>query len=261
MAQFTDEVQLSDEYRALVTQEVNKALAAAQAPGTQPTAQTTPEGYKVNLWGQEQTFKDSAELQDFLEKFMQNAMESVKPAPQAAAQPQAQNPSRPRVEVEKYVELLAKDPLEAERYKNLQVYGVEDPIMLVASQVAQLKQSQQQTYLHSVAEQFKKLTPDFPVDDPQAGIALSSAAQRLNIPMTAEGLQATWNHLKATQGYVPKGQQGIPQGGDMQFGNRQGIPHLSGGVSSGYDPIFDRFANLPLDQMEKALENISRGGS
>lgn len=258
---FNDDVQLSEEYQKLVSDAVAAEVQKLMATQGQGTPQVTPQadgGIKVKLWGEEKVFKDSADVQDFLERYMQTATEyASKSVPQAQPQAQQTAPARPKVDVEKYVELLAKDPLEAEQYKNMQMYGVPDPIRLVASEIANLRQSQQQTYLNQVAEQFKAVTENFPSNDPQAGVVLSSVVQKLNLPMTVEALQAGWNHILATGQYRPQGQTGTPHtdGGN----SRAGLPYLDGGVSPGYSPIMEQFADLPLEQMEAALKRIERG--
>jgi len=91
--------------------------------------------------------------------------------------------------------------------------------------------------------------------------------QRLGMPLTVENLQAAWNHAKASGAYNPTPPQ---QSQFDYFGQssapppstpRPGIPSLTGGTSPGYDSVFDRFAELPLDQMEAVINRISRGGS
>lgn len=265
---YTDDVQLTPEYQALVAKEVERQFQAMQA-GSQGTTSTAPVakpdgegGYSMKLWGTDYTFKSASEMQDFMERFMQTAMEEAGKGTKTAPPQQTQSqPTGPRVDVERYVELLAKDPLAAERYKNLQVYGVEDPITLVAQQVGQIRAALSTTQVQSVAEQFKRQTESFPTDDPNAGLLLSQTVQRLGIQPTVEGLQAAWNHVLASGAYK---QQNSSDSSDMSFTNspsRQGIPHLSGGVSPGYNPVLERFADLPLEQMEAALKNIERGGS
>ena len=244
MAQSDDQIQQSDEYRQIIAEEVAKQWNQNQAaqggtPGIQAQAQADG-GIKVKLWGQEHAFNSAADMQAFMERYMDEAMKVAQQSAQPAQQqqPQATTPARPKIDVDKYVELLAKDPYEAERFKNQQIYGVDDPISVVAGQLRQLQQFNQQQYINSVTDQFKKATEDFPSSDPQAGIAVSATLQRLGMPLTVENLQAAWHHAKATGAYAPQQPQqydlfNAPQSAPPSHtAPRPGIPSLSGGTSA-----------------------------
>ena len=181
----------------VLAQVVDQVLASRQQP-TQ--AQPQPQPVTLNVNGQPQTFADPNQItaafnqkQQEIEQMRQQYQEAqaqLAQLSQQQTQPQPQTPQPPAVDMEKYIELLSKDPIAAANYIDEIRYGY-NPVQVNQQALAKLID------LNNIqqANIFKDMVPEYEENQHNAEV-LYQLLQRNNLAWTANNLRLAYDHAK-----------------------------------------------------------------
>ena len=256
--------------------EVSSDQSTTQASGQQ--AQPGAQGpLRVNVSGQEYVFNSPEELSAALSQTIEAYNRRIADL-QAAAQSQKDQATtekgsyatgdEPRFSQERYIELLRKDPIEAQEYlDSFRFFGgrVERPSELITAALSRI--AAQDRVL--AAYQFRDAHPEFPGGE-HATEVLEQVRAENNLPFTLAGLEAALG-IAQSRGLLPTAQQyqaylqaqyqasQAPQGA-QQAPRPKGPPAL-GRSSAEVSPDFAQMAeSLTPEQIEKIFERLGQIG-
>lgn len=233
-----------------------RRLAAGGLP--QPT-QAQP--IVLNVGGQERTFADPTQAAAAFQQLQQERDAALRQAQEAAAyvQPQPQQASteaaKPAVDMEKYLDLLSKDPIAAADYVDQIRYGY-NPVQ--TNQAALVKLIQVDRFQQS--ELFKSMNNDYEESNENAS-AIQTVMQRNNYPWTAETLQAAWQIAKANglakltpveetqQTQVPQNQYYAPSIGRGSGTYQEAIPD-----------VISQAEKMSADELGALIQRLEKSG-
>ena len=183
--------------------EQESARLAAATPGA-----TAPSSLKVPVAGRDIEFRSAAEIGEAftqltaqlqqqnarLQQYQSAASQEPSPAQQAGSYVTGQD--RPKVDMERYVALIQKDPVAASEYIDELRYGVEKPSEMIRAKLQEVEEVRQVL----VAEAFKSQHPEFPGG--QFGNVLNTVREKMNLPFNTLGLEASYAFAKE-RGLLP----------------------------------------------------------
>lgn len=272
----------------LIQDSVRQVLAETRttpepaAPVVQPTAQPIT----VNIQGQAYTFRDQADLEAQLNQVA--AAQRAASAPPPAPEPTKFQGTRVTGDEdtgfsnEEYIKLMNENPLKALEYQlnHVLFQGKVDNAsdLLRETMIAQATTNRQ-----LAAYQFRDAYKDVPVEDPRVGNTIEEVRKELNLPFTAQGLEAAYIY-SVGKGKLPdfrqisqnsaQGQQGQPQPAQQPTYQPQyqpipqpANPYLQGPPAPGRStspsiPVtMEQIEDMPLEQHASLLRKLQAAGA
>lgn len=172
-------------------EEVSEAIKNLAPVGEKQPPAPAPKELKVQIGGQEHSFKDEAELSAAMEALMQRAQQEIAAAKAAAQPAPAPKPETsptgadaPDWSMDKFIELMTKDPREAFDYV--------DNHRELPKQLKKAAQETEQLKRVLAAEQFRQLHPEFPIQNAAAANLVNQTREQLGLPYDTQGLEAAY---------------------------------------------------------------------
>lgn len=267
----------------LIADSVRQVLAETSGTNADPTAVAAPaaQPISVNIQGQTYTFKDQADLEAQLNQvaIAQRQMAAKPPEPETTkiTGSRVTDDEDSGFSNEEYIQLMNQDPKKAGRYllSHLIFDGkVENPEELLRETMIQQATTNRQLATY----QFRDAYRDVPLEDPRVGGTLEEVRKELNLPFTAQGLEAAYMY-SVGKGRLPdfrqisanqqqQQQQSAPQyQPPQQTQQQQYNPYLAPPPSPGRSnapsiPVtMDQIEDLPLEQHASLLRKLSAAGA
>lgn len=274
----------------LIQDSVRQVLAESRTTTTEPTVKATPADQPItlNIQGQPYTFKDQADLEAQL-----NQVAIAQRQSQAIAQPaEPVKPTGSRVTSDddtgfsndEYIKLMNEDPRKATNYALSHILfdgKIDNPAELIRESMIQ----QATTNRQLAAYQFRDAHREVPIEDPRVGNTLEETRKELNLPFTAQGLEASYIYA-VSKGKLPDFRQiaqnqtqGQPQQVQPQYQQPQQYqpvtqqpqpvtnPYLAAPPSPGRSTSptipfsLDQIEDLTLEQHASLLRKLQSAGA
>ena len=273
----------------LIADSVRQVLAETSGTKQEPAAPVVPtaQPISVNIQGQTYTFKDQADLEAQLNQVAIAQRQAIKPP-----EPEPTRPAGTRVSDdndsgfsnEEYITLMNQDPRKAGKYllSHLIFDGkVENPEELLRETMIQQATTNRQLATY----QFKDAYRDVPIEDPRVGGTLEEVRKSLNLPFTAEGLEAAYMYsvgkgklpdfrqIAYNQQQQQQQQPTQPQPPQYQYPPQQQqqqqpynpyltAPPAPGRSNSPSIPVtMEQIEDMPLEQHASLLRKLSAAGA
>ncbi len=198
---------LREQAQRILTEEKRALDAAEQArTGRTPVAAPVeePEPIKLNVFGQERTFKDTSEISGAVERLVQEHQAAMQAAQEALKPKPEEKHEEYKVDLDEFVNRIQKDPTDSIDYAIKAKYGVGLEYLL-----GQAKRTEEIEGA-LVAIQFKEMNEDYS-PTPKNTQILNGIRGSLNLPFTVQGLSAAYAVGKQYGYFQPQQQPQIQQ--------------------------------------------------
>lgn len=259
-----------DELTEIIREEINRELETARKAAGE-TVDTTKEPISLNIGGQTYNFDTKADMEAAIGKTFQTFRNELEKAKTPIEEGKGgyvsgkESDGADKFSQDKYIELMGKDALEAQRYVQDHIYGIPDSSNFIKGQLQEAA-----TLKATVsAYQFRELHPEFPMT-PEATKIVDGIRRELNLPFTLQGLEASYG-VAQTRGVVPSPQllayqkdlisKGIlpdPNNQQQEQTQQQNFtrPNPSG-LGFQPPPSIGRTTSVPGADMAQVAENMS----
>lgn len=186
----------------IAQQIADQAAPASNPPASQEPAQLQREFVKQLETGQLYKGKTQAELVDQLAKAQEEASKEIKRLREAqkAAQVQPAPSTEPKFDNNKYYELLATDPIQANDY----YLDFSPKAQKLNQQMEQFEEMRKDVSHRAEFGRFQSVAGDFDFDNPEAVAKFDENWKNLGLPFTAENLLMAHNHFVRSGIYSAK---------------------------------------------------------
>jgi hypothetical protein len=238
----------------LVAAEVQKQLKTLGI--VDDTEQKKVEPLKINLAGQDYSFNSVEEMQAALNTALSSVAENqavlLQQLKDANESQQEKTPNAPKLDQEKFLEMLTKDPIAAMEYVDEFRYGPTK----VNPAIQQELQRVQQLEAQLTAYRFINSHPEFENTDANAA-TLRQIAGKLNLPLDFQGLESAYT-VGRSYGFfnaTPQAPQ-EPSGRFQQNSTPVSAPPTvnRGGNSYTDSVVTSQLENLSLDQLRQIMD-------
>lgn len=256
-----------DEISEIIREEIVKELDNARKAAGE-TVETKPEPLSISIAGKTYNFDTKAEMEEALNQTFQTFRDQL----QAAKTPTTEETrggyvsgkEEEKFSQDKYIELMGKDALEAQKYVQDHIYGIPNSSNFIKEQLAESQNLKATVSVY----QFRELHPEFPMT-PEATKIVDGIRRELNQPFTLGGLEAAYG-VAQTRGLIPSPQllayqrdlinKGVipdpsaPQ--ETQTSQNFTRPNPSG-LGFQPPPTVNRSTSIPGGDIAQAAENMS----
>lgn len=183
---------LLEAIKEVLTPEQLKDILGPQAAPEPPA----PEPIKMTIGGQEFSFKDTKEVEEKFNAFVAQASQ-LAAQPPAPAKPQASvtGDDAPSFDFNTYTELMTQGKI-TDGFRHA---------MMAVPEFRQTMEATRHMSAQLAAYQFKERHPELSSAPPQVGSVIEQVRQSLNLPFSADGLDAAYA-LATHRGMIPQTQ-------------------------------------------------------
>lgn len=246
---------LSPEDQDFLREAIKQVLDEGKTPEAPPPA--APSKLKMNIAGQEYEFDSAEDAGRKMTEFVHRASQMTQPPP-PAAKPTAtvSGNDAPEFNMDVYAEYMQNgkvtDGLDYWLKSNVGA-GVKD----LKEKLAKVDELNNTLAVY----QFRDRHPEFAKLDPSAGQAIEHVRKSLNLPFSAEGLDAAYFYAQQ-RGFVkaPAQEQAAPATPEPQKPNMLApAPHISRSGDTNQGLSMDDMENMSIEQLEKTIGLLARG--
>jgi hypothetical protein len=264
----------------LIQDSVRQVLAESSGTNAEPTAAvSTAQPISVNIQGQTYTFRDQADLEAQLNQValaQRQAIKPPEPEPVKLTGSRVSGDEDSGFSNEEYIRMMNEDPRKATKYalSHLLFDGkVENPEELLRETMIQQATTNRQLATY----QFKDAYRDVPIEDPRVGGTLEEVRKSLNLPFTAEGLEAAYMY-SVGKGRLPDFRQ-IAYNQQQQAAQQQAPQYQPPQQQQSYNPYLaappapgrsnspsipvtmEQIEDMPIEQHASLLRKLSAAGA
>ncbi len=231
-----------------------RQIAAEEAAKIGVTNQTppTPEPLKMNIGGQEHSFKDLNEAQAYMNNTIGQFQTQLNQRQAPVNQGREATKDTDTFDQKRYVDYMVEDPRKAADYMDEYRFGVKDPVNVIKARLAQVDQLAQE----AVVNAFKTRHADW--DDSQENAnAMQTVMNELGLSnvISPATLDAAFTVAK-TRGLIKTNENAAQ---NRQEPNNYAPPVAARGrAANPYEDLVANAETMPLADLEKVIARFSR---
>lgn len=236
--------------------EVMKTVPGATPAVPVPPAAPEPQPLKMQIGGQEYTFKDATEAQAQINQVLQLAQQEVVKSRQTAPPPPAKvaGDDAPSFNMDKYASLIQEDVPKGLEYGLQSVFGVENP----GKAFRDLLQKTQEVTQKLAIYEFQDRHPELKGQLAEVGGTIDNIRRSLNLGFDANGLDAAYV-FGVQKGLIKAQAPQTPAAPEPVNPHLAPLPNVSRGGDNNLNLLEEQVEEMSIPQLEALQRKYLRG--